>query len=76
MEFLLKEYPEIEAIFHDCDIPGNSPNVHASYEQLKKLDADIRKKLFICHYNSSVDSLNLEKDGFAGCAKSGIYYDF
>lgn len=66
----------IEYIFHDCDLPGASVGVHASYEQLKSLPDEYKNKMFLCHYQKLMEEIDCEKDGFAGFAKSGIYYEF
>lgn len=76
LEFFMENFPEIQGIFHDCDISGYSPNVHASYEQLNSLEDSIKNKMYLCHYNSKISGLDLSADGFAGYAKPGIYYDF
>jgi len=76
LQYLLKLYPTIEYIFHDCDISGYSKGVHASYEQLCSLPKEIREKTYLCHYNEAVNSIDALVDGFAGLAKEGVYYDF
>lgn len=76
LRFLLSKYPTIEYIFHDCDISGYSAGVHASYDQLCSLSPDIRSKMYLCHYNEAVNSIDAIVDGFAGLAKNGVYYLF
>ena len=76
LELLLKEYPTIECIFHDCDFSGYSEGVHASYKQLKTLDASIKEKMFLVHYNSTAQKYAPVEDGFLGFTKPGIYYQF
>ena len=76
LRYLLSKYKNIEYIFHDCDVSGYSAGVHASYDQLCSLSPDIRSKMYLCHYNEAVNSIDAIIDGFAGLAKSGVYYNF
>lgn len=76
LEWILERYNNIEYIFHDCDVSGYSDGVHASYEQLKTLSAEVKSKMFLCHYNSQAQKIAPVEDGFAGFARPGIYYDF
>ena len=76
LAYLLSNYPNIEVIFHDCDISGYSAGVHASYEQLCSLPADIKQKMYLCHYNEKVNGIDSILDGFAGLVHCGVYYDF
>lgn len=76
LRYLLTKYKTIEYIFHDCDISGYSAGVHASYDQLCSLSPDIRAKMYLCHYNEAVNSIDAIIDGFAGLAKPGVYYNF
>lgn len=64
----------IEYIFHDCQF--YTGGVHASYDELKTLPADIRNRMFLCHYGDNYENFDAEKDGFAGFAKRGVYYNF
>lgn len=75
LNYLLDNY-KIETIFHDCDLLGFSIGVHASYDQLKTLPADVKSKIYLCHYNDIKDKPDVTKDGFLGYAQAGIYYNF
>ena len=75
LDFIMKNY-DIEVIFHDCDFSGYSEGVHASYKQLLTLPAEMRKKMYLCHYNSSAERASPVEDGFAGFTKPGVYYSF
>ncbi len=85
------EYPtrfakKAEVMFHDCQI--FSGGVHASYHELMTLDPNIRRKMFLYHYNynwnqpktwvkpSDPFTGNPVKDGFLGCAQQQVAYDF
>ena len=76
LKFLLERYTNIEHIFHDCDVSGFSSGVHAAYEQLKTLPADVRKIMSLCHYNEKVNTVDAVADGFYGFVQRGIYYNF
>ena len=76
LEFLLKKYNKIEVVFHDCDIKGFSRGVHAAYDELVTLPAEIRAKTYLCHYSEAVNTIDALVDGFAGLAKHWVYYDF
>jgi len=56
-------------IFHDCQLydsgEHNINGVHASYQQLRQLDPDIRRRMWLYHYGDS-DLPDAVGDGFAG----------
>jgi glyoxylase-like metal-dependent hydrolase (beta-lactamase superfamily II) len=85
------EYPtrfakQAEAMFHDCQMFVGG--VHASYHELMTLSPEIRKKMFLYHYNDNWDKPTTwvkesdpftgipEKDGFNGWARQQVAYDF
>ena len=76
LRYLLSKYKNIQYIFQDCDISGYSAGVHASYDQLCSLPPEIRAKMYLCHYNNAVNSIDALVDGFAGLARHGVYYNF
>ena len=76
LKFLLDKFPNIEVIFHDCDIKGFSRGVHAAYDELCTLPPEIRSKTYLCHYSETVNTIDALVDGFAGLAKHWVYYDF
>ncbi len=65
---------DIEWIFHDSCSKKNE--VHASYGELKTLPADIKKKIYLCHYDEKLAGVDAKKDGFVGFVKRGYYYNF
>ena len=73
INYLVSNYP-VKVIFHDCDIPGYGEGVHASYAQLKTLPDDIRRMMYLCHYNGMAEKINPEEDGFKKLAKPGVWY--
>lgn len=63
-----------EWIFHDCQAVMGG--VHASIVELKTLSADIKRKMFLCHYADSFIDFDVCGEGFAGLARPAVYYDF
>lgn len=64
----------IEIIFHDCQF--FTGGVHASYQELKTLPADIKKKILLTHYADNWESFNAKADGFMGFTSPDVYYIF
>ncbi len=73
LDWLTRDY-KIEHIFHDCSFRRSA--VHASYDELKTLPEQTRKKMHICHYEDTMADYDVQKDGFSGMARRGLYYDF
>ncbi|HPI22348.1 MAG TPA: MBL fold metallo-hydrolase [Spirochaetota bacterium] len=65
-----------EAIFHDCQF--YTGGVHASLEELKNLPADVKKKMYLSHYNDNWEEFEgtVREYGFADLAKQHVYYAF
>lgn len=60
---------EADIILHDCETSPYPSNVHAHYDDLKKLSKEIKKKMYLYHYQEPPkDALN---EGFAGVLKPG-----
>ncbi len=74
-ERLLKLYEPADIIFHDCETNTRKSNVHAHYTELLTLDASIRKKMWLYHYNPG-ELPDACKDGFRGFIKRGQCFDF
>jgi len=74
IKFLTYKYKNIQYIFHDCQL--FTGGVHASYDELRKLPSEIKKKIFLTHYQDNFKKFNAKKDGFAGFTKEGHYYSF
>ena len=75
LNYLLENY-NIDTIFHDCDISGYSIGVHATYKQLAALRPETKAKTYLCHYSDVYKLFDPKKDGFAGFAEAGVYYNF
>ena len=66
-------------IFQDCQFFETRPNIHISYDRLKKeLPAGVREKTFLVHLSQGWDKEDAIKDGFAGFVIPGkfLYFDF
>lgn len=73
LDWMLGEYP-IEWIFHDCQFFKSG--VHSAYPDLCTLPADIKKKMYLCHYGDNFEAYTPKKEGFAGFVQRGAYYCF
>jgi ribonuclease BN (tRNA processing enzyme) len=71
---LMPFYQKADVIFHDCETGSHKSVVHAHYSDLKTLPADIRKKMWLYHYNLS--EVNYKRDGFAGFVEKGQEFEF
>ncbi|WP_419419855.1 MBL fold metallo-hydrolase [Legionella sp. D16C41] len=66
---------EVDLIFHDCETQKNKSGVHAHYNELKQLPAEIKRKMWLYHYNAS-DLPNAKADGFLGFVCRGQSFNF
>ena len=67
---------DIEVIFHDVQFfPGG---IHAQFEELKTLPADIRARILLMHYPDNYEQYEKQvlEAGFKGFVKQHHYYDF
>lgn len=71
-------YKQSDIIFHDCEtLIGFESGVHAHYNRLKQLPPEIKKRMFLMHYqDSTIDQYDAEADGFAGFVNKGQEFDF
>jgi len=68
-------YDKADVIFHDCETAAKLSGQHAHYNELKMLDAKIRKKIWLYDYNCGLLP-NAKKDGFKGFVVRGQRFDF
>lgn len=68
-----KLFEEADVIFHDCETAFPT-GVHAHYSQLKRLRDEVRRKIWLYHYNDGIRADAVE-DGFRGWAKQGEWID-
>lgn len=68
-------YKKADIIFHDCETTPHRSYVHAHYEDLLALPPEIRKKIWLYHYQ--IEHIrDAKKDGFRGFVKQGQLFDF
>jgi len=74
-DYYKEYYEKADIIFQDCETQTQPSGVHANYQQLKTLDATIKSKMWLYHYNpgSLPDATN---DGFKGFVKKGQRFTF
>lgn len=68
-------YEKADVIFHDCETAPFHSNVHAHYDDLKTLPANIKEKMWLMHYQDGAKA-DCEKDGFLGWVEQGQTFDF
>lgn len=65
----------VETIFHDCQL-GGAGLVHATYDEIKTLPADIRKKIYLTHYGDNFADYTPARDGFIGFTEPWKIYSW
>ncbi len=65
---------KVDLIFHDCETGRNRSGVHAHYEDLLTLPAEIRAKIWLYHYQEKPPQ-NPTADGFCGFVQRGQLFD-
>ncbi len=69
-EHLIGHYLKADIIFHDCETADYASGVHAHYNKLKELPVDIKKKIWLYHYQPG-PLPDAEKEGFKGFVQKG-----
>jgi ribonuclease BN (tRNA processing enzyme) len=73
---ILEFYRQADMIFHDCETSPFKSGVHAHYSELKTLKEDVKKKMWLYHYQpNTLKDDEVIKDGFAGFIKKGSEFD-
>ncbi len=68
-------YQKADIIFQDCETSDCKTGVHAHYSDLRKLPSEIKRKMWLYHYNC--ESLpDCKQDGFAGFVTKGQCFNF
>lgn len=68
-------YVKADIIFHDCETSPRKSGVHAHYSELRELPPEIKKKMWLYHYNGEFLP-DCKSDGFAGYVVKGQCFDF
>lgn len=72
----LQEYYErADVIFHDCEIANSPTLVHAHYEELTILPANIKQKMWLYGYQPG-ELPDAKQDGFLGFVERGQSFEF
>jgi len=74
-ELLQESAAQAELIFHDCETSPHKTGVHAHYDELCRLPAAIRQKIWLYHYQANPGYLPRE-DGFQGFVVKGQEFSF
>lgn len=68
-------YKQADLIFHDCETTPFRSRVHAHYDDLKTLPADVKARMNLYHYNVVQDQAQAREDGFAGFVEKGDTFE-
>ncbi len=69
-----KFYSISTRIFHDCETAEFRSGVHAHYDELRSLDEDVRRKMWLYHYQPRPEQ-QPDRDGFLGFVHKGQTFD-
>lgn len=72
---ITKFYQSASLIFHDTETAPYYSKVHAHYDDLKTLPADVKKKMWLYHYQPK-PTQDPKADGFLGFVQRGQEFDF
>ena len=75
---ILAFYDKADLIFHDCETSACKSGVHAHYDAMRMLHAEIKAKMWLVHYQADgkVTDEMAKKDGFLGFVKRGQEFVF
>lgn len=68
-------YKEADIVFHDCETAIRKSGVHAHYTELLQIPVELRKKIWLYHYNSG-KLPDACADGFCGFVVKGQTFQF
>ncbi len=68
-------YQTADIIFHECETAPTPSGIHSHYQALLTLPADIRRKIWLYHYNDG-PLPNAQADGFQGFITPGQLFTF
>lgn len=71
---LMPHYQKADLIFHDCETGPNHSGVHAHFEQLKALPDEIKRKMWLYHYQPG-DLPDAVAAGFKGFVEPRQVFD-
>jgi len=64
-----------QAIFHDCQLQHYEGKVHASLQDLRTLDENLRKRMYLMHYGDDIETYRneIESSGFRIVSREAEY---
>lgn len=68
-------YDMADIIFQDCETAQFESGVHAHYDKLKTLSDNVKRKMWLYHYQDG-DLPNAASDGFRGFIVKGQIFDY
>lgn len=68
-------YQDADIIFQDCETAPFKSGIHAHYEQLMTLPAEVKKKMWLYHYQAGPKK-DAIREGFAGWVDKGQRFAF
>jgi ribonuclease BN (tRNA processing enzyme) len=71
---LMDQYRKADLIFQDCETLEHRSGVHAHYDELKELPAEIKAKMWLYHYYPNPTQIPTQ-DGFCGFVKKGQKFE-
>jgi ribonuclease BN (tRNA processing enzyme) len=69
-EHLRGQYDRADLIFHDCEIGATHTGIHPHYDQLRRLPAGVRAKMWLYDYQAGALP-DAAADGFRGFVRAG-----
>ncbi|STX50077.1 metal-dependent hydrolase of the beta-lactamase superfamily transporter III [Legionella busanensis] len=67
---------EVDLFFHDCETQEIKSGVHAHYSELRQLPTEIKRKMWLYHYNNVQALPDAKADGFLGFVTRGQSFNF
>jgi ribonuclease BN (tRNA processing enzyme) len=67
--------PQVDVIFHDCETSPFPTGVHAHYQELMTLPAEIKNRMWLYHYQPH-PPFHARDDGFLGFVYKGQGFEF
>ena len=74
-EFISEMSKSMSVIFHDCETSPFKSIIHTHYEDLRTLNTDVKRKIWLYHYQPDPD-YDAKADGFKGFIEKGQEFDF
>jgi ribonuclease BN (tRNA processing enzyme) len=73
-QLLMHFYEQADIIFHDCETAARHSGVHSHFSELSSLPSNIKKKMWLYHYNPGILP-DAKEHGFLGFVKKGQIFE-